>query len=265
MTSAVNHRFFLYFTCYVVLCCAFLMPELAHGKAAAQPTQMTVCIDDQLYVPYFDKDERMRTDGKVIELVNWSAQKNNLSLEVLRKSWPRCLAEIATNKVDAIMAVIYTPERAELMAFPEGAEQSTPDTYLLHLRYPFFIRKGSDFRLRDYQRQSGFGINAPREYIAHQMLDRMQLLSAYDYTLDNGLKMVAAGRLDAYVVERASGHYAVERLALEQKVQATNETLMERYTHIPVSRQFYQHYKPQVDSFWHDLATARKKILANVE
>ncbi|REL28366.1 hypothetical protein DXX93_18550 [Thalassotalea euphylliae] len=265
MNLAVNHRFFLTFIRHAALCTGLFMPVLSCGLTYAQPIQMTVCIDDQLYIPYFDKDERMGDDGKVIELIQWSAEQNNLVLKVLRKSWPRCLAEIASDKVDAIMAAIYTPERAELMAFPDGAAQANPDIYLLRLRYPFFVRKGSDFRLRDYQRQSGFGINAPREYIAHQMLAHMELLSAYDYTLENGLKMVAAGRLDAYVVESASGHYAVERLALEQQLQATSEILMERYTHIPVSRQFYRHYKPQVDSFWRDLATARARVLADVD
>ncbi|WP_147302292.1 substrate-binding periplasmic protein [Thalassotalea euphylliae] len=249
-------------TLFSPLCFFLVLLFLTTLPSHAQPTSMRVCIDDQLYIPYFDKDNSMRSDGKVIELVRRSAANNSLVIEIQRKSWARCLAKLIDNRVDAAMAVIYNAERADLMVFPKGAEQDKPALYLMRLRYPFFVKKDQPFRLSEYQRQAGHGISAPREYIAYQMLADMKLLSAYDYSLDNGLKMVAAGRLDAYVVEQASGQHALARLSLEQQVEAAGEALIDKYVHIPVSKQFYQAHQVQVDGFWQDLAAARTAVLA---
>ncbi|MBO9491169.1 transporter substrate-binding domain-containing protein [Endozoicomonas sp. G2_1] len=234
-----------------------LVAAIARPAAAVN---LMVCVEDQLYIPYLDKDERKRADGNVVELLRWSAQRIGFNVVLKRQSWGRCLSEIADGKVDAAMAVNYTPARAKLMAFPQGAELSKPPAYLWRFHYPFFVEKGSVFSLEEYRQQGKYGISSPNHYVSYDTLKRQGLLAPYDYTLESGLKMVALGRLDAYVVDSEIGQAALQRLKLADKVEASKEFLLETYGHLAFSRHFYQDHKKQVDSLWQSLALGRAQL-----
>lgn len=221
---------------------------------------VTVCLEDQLYIPYLDKNERKETDGSLVNLLSWSAKQAGLDVTLKRQVWGRCLSDIANGKVDAAMAVNYTPERAKVMAFPQGADLDRPLAYLWRFHYPFFIKKGDAFSFEQYRQQSKYGISSPSHYVSYDMLKRQGLLSPYNYELDSGLQMVAIGRLDAYVVESEIGKSAIGRLGLTEQVIQSKDVLFETYSHIAFSRPFYLKHKQQVDKLWQSLALGRAQL-----
>ena len=113
------------------------------------------------------------------------------------------------------------------------------------------------------QYQPQFGIGAPLGYIVEAWLQRKGWLSPYKFTLDEGLKMVADGKLDGYSVERIIGTYHLQRLALTDKVSVSNDNLLVKNWHIVFNPSFYSQNTPLVEQFWFNLIAARQQLEAN--
>ena len=92
------------------------------------------------------------------------------------------------------------------------------------------------------------------------MLAKRNLLPAYDYDLETGLTMVAAGKLDAYVVETSIGLNSLAKLQLQYAVEPTAEIFLESYWHIAFNSTYYLEHQVSVDALWRDLAQIRETL-----
>jgi polar amino acid transport system substrate-binding protein len=225
---------------------------------------LTVCVEDNISNPFYDTTGGILRGGILTKLVSEVASKNQFRAEFVVLSWPRCMDKVPSGEINAILGIIYTPERASVMAFPAGAEQQDPKIYLWQARYPFFVKKGQALNLAEIEKTPKFGIGTLNEYVTHQILEQKNLLPPYDYDVETGLKLVAAGRLDAYVIDTQTGMDIIKKLHLSNMVEPTTEALLESYWHIAFNQNYYKEHKPQVDKFWSDLAEIRFKILSKM-
>lgn len=222
----------------------------------------TVCVENNISTPFYDTTGANLKEGILTKLVSEVANKNLFQVEFVVLSWPRCMEKVASGEMNAILGIIYTPERANVMAFPSWAEQKDPQIYLWQARYPFFVKKGQSFKLAEIEKAPKFGIGTPIKYVTYQILEQKKLLPLYDYDLETGFNMVAAGRLDAYVVDTESGLDTIEKLQLSKELDVTEEALLESYWHIAFNPIYYQEHKQQVDKLWRDLAQARITLMS---
>jgi polar amino acid transport system substrate-binding protein len=226
----------------------------------AHASELKVCIEDISYIPFIDSNAEKLSDGLLVKLVDVSAGQNKLKVKLIRQSWPRCLSQVATGEVDALMGIIYTPDRSREMVFPKGADKPNPDMYLWKVRYPFFVKKGKNFSFNSIKKRLEFGIGTPYQYVTYQILAEQKLLPTYNYDVEAGLSMVAAGRLDAYVIETSIGLHHLAKLSLLEAVEPTEEALLESYWHVAFNPQYYATHAQNVDGLWRDLAVFRDSL-----
>ena len=234
-----------------------LVIGIVFNTLTAHADKLRVCVEDKLYIPYLDRNTDKNTDGLLIQLVQQSARAQQFETVVIRQSWPRCLAQVVSGEVDALLPIIYTNERAKQMVFPLGAELNNSDIYLYQVRYPFFIKKGRNFSFANQPHTFRHGIGTPYQYVSYQILADYQLLPVYDYDVEAGLAMVAAERLDAYVVETLIGLNSVANLGLQDVVVPASEHLLESVWHIAFNSAFFARHSQRLEAFWTELALLR--------
>ncbi|GGD59156.1 substrate-binding periplasmic protein [Lacimicrobium alkaliphilum] len=226
---------------------------------------MLICYESDRYEPFLDvlgKGENDSTEGYLIQLSRWAAKKSGFSAEYIRRPWSRCLNMVKMGTANAAFSVIYTPQRAKSMRYPKGADKEQPEHFLWKARYPFFVARGSNFSFQNYRQKPKAGIGAPFGYVPYKKLKEQGLLAPFDLSLEQGLQMVAAGKIDGYVVETQIGLSAVKKLKLSEKIQVTSDILMAAHWHIPFNKTYYRHNQQQVKQFWGNLQTAREQVEA---
>ena len=237
-------RFFLY--CFLLL---------SVGAVVAQPL-VTICYESKGYPPFSYQQQNQKQRGLLVDLVTTAAKQAKIDVNFIRAPWLRCNKLLEQNKVQATFAMIRTEEREQLFAFPdEQLAASERNRYLWLARYPIFIQRNKAIDFNSYQ--PNFGIGAPLGYVVSQQLADKGWLSPIQYNAEQGLAMVAANKLDGYVVEQSVGQHILKRLQLEQEVSASTWALVEAKWHVVFNQAFYNDNQARVELFWHQLNQLR--------
>nr|WP_156413605.1 hypothetical protein [Lacimicrobium alkaliphilum] len=146
------------------------------------------------------------------------------------------------------------------MRYPAGAEEERPEHFLWEAEYPFFVAKDSDFSFQQYQKRPRVGMGAPFGYVPYYKLKELGLLAPFDLSLEQGLQMVATGKIDGYVVETQTGLSAIKKLHLNERIRMTSDTLLKAYWHIPFNKDYYRRNKQRIERFWASLKPAREQV-----
>jgi polar amino acid transport system substrate-binding protein len=221
--------------------------------------KLIFCYELADYPPYIDSlDPTDNTTGYLNELITQTGNSLGIDIVFKRDSWGRCKKKVLEGSYHGLFAMIATPERMVQFAFPQDA-LSNPSRYLWEVNYPIFYPKSKGLNLASYPNKLSTGIGAPFGYVVHQILANKKLLTPNNYTAEEGLKLVAQGKLDGYVVESEIGKLILEKLGDKDRVGITEETILTSYWFLPFSRQFYQENPELVELFW---TTLNKNRLA---
>lgn len=226
-------------------------------------TVISVCYEGSGMAPFISAgSDGSKPEGFLVEMLNAAAAPLAIRLQYQQAPWLRCQKMVQENQLNATLAMIWSPERALLYRFPD--QKSSPEQsqrYLWQAEYPVFHAITKPFFLAQYQPQ--FGISAPLGYIVEDWLQQQGWLSPYKFTVDEGLKMVAEGKLDGYSVERLVGDYHLQQLGLTGKVAASDDNILVKNWHIVFSPDFYTKNTELVEQFWFNLIAERQNLEAN--
>jgi len=216
---------------------------IASGTDKTQ-TDLTICHEANSYPPYIFTLENNST-GLLVDIIKEAARLASIKLTLCSSPWLRCQKDVQSGQADALFAMVKTPEREKLYVFPPQG----PDLYFLwQAQYPVFIGSDIEFNPKTYKPNTGFG--APLGYVVTDLLKEKNWLSDYVYTPSEGLRMVALGKLDGYVVERLIGESLLDQLALSNNVQATETSLLNTNWYIPFNHSYYKENRLKVTEFW---------------
>lgn len=229
-----------------------------------------ICIENEAYPPLINGTNTIPADepGYSIRIAQEAAQDAELSIEFIRRPWARCLQLVTSGKADGLLPSIKTDERKQLYRFPNDNK-----LFLTNADYHLFYSrkdKNADFyetlvNTKDKstlsQAELKYGIAAPYGYIAHGMLKELKLLSSHDYALEKGLKMVASGKLDGYVVIKAIGEQKVFDKGLNEQLTTTQQPFLHERLYVAFNNSFYKNNQSKVDKFWQSLPNRRLEIL----
>lgn len=199
--------------------------------------------------------------GLLVDMLEAAAAPLDITLQFQQAPWLRCQKMVQENKLNATLAMIWSPQRALEFRFPDpqsGTEQS--ERYLWQAQYPVFHPITKSFVKAKYQPQ--FGISAPLGYIVERWLLHKGWLSPYKFKLDEGLRMVADGKLDGYSVERFIGSHHLRQLGLEDKIAASSDNLLIEKWFLVFNQQYYQQNQQLVEQFWLNIGHARQVLEA---
>lgn len=82
------------------------------------------------------------------------------------------------------------------------------------------------------------------------ILKDKNVLSSINLNPIQGLKFVANGKLDGFVIDTQIGTYLSKELNLEHKLTATKYSLLQTKWHAAFYKEFYQTNQKKIDEFW---------------
>ena len=236
--------------------------------ALADQAPLRICYEDEDAMPFWTAAERANP-GLVVELVQSAAQQADLRLELQRRPWKRCILQLQSGESDGIFAAIWQADRDSWGQFPgrdpEHQQAVDRDYRLWQVDYPIITRIGSPLQWNG-QQFSGlqYGLSAPLGYIASQRLQALGVQAKINLSAEKALKLVAAGRLDGYVIERQIGKTHIRTLGLQSDLTMLPMPLFQADWYLPLSHQFTRQHPQQAQRFWQALRDQRMRQEANL-
>lgn len=228
---------------------------------------MTLCLEDVDYPPYAHGTDTIRAvnPGIMIEIVQDAAARAEVEISFIRRPWLRCQKLVAENKVHGLFAMIRSPEREKLFAFP-----SVEDHFLMEAEYAIFHHKRSNrvWRIEEIAESlasgktitnyEGFGFGAPRGYQVEAMLRRHKLLATEATYLEKALPIIAKNRMDGFVIEKRVGQHIVNKHRYQKKIVPSSNSVAKSKWHVAINLDFYDKNPELIKKFWTHLSEARK-------
>ncbi len=245
---------------------AIAEPYTPQARLSPTPTPtLRVCYEDRNNFPFVTKGEQNSTNtigtrGTLADIIINAAQAIELPITFSRLPWKRCIQQLSQGKVDAIFAAIWTPERDALWVFPKVDGAINPKLRLWRARYPIFTAKHSTLQWHDGRFTNlKLGVSAPLGYVAHDKLDKLDVLPANNLNVEEGFKLIARERLDGYVVERFIGQHTIQKLRLNQEISTLDEDFMQMDWFVPVSHNWYQQHPQLTQQLWQSISEVREQ------
>ncbi len=185
--------------------------------------------------------------------IKLAAQQSLLQINFHRTAWNRCIKETMEGKFDGLYALFWTPERAQFLAFPKGAESDTNTVRLRQASFYFFENVERPLDINNLR----FGIGAPLGYVAYDYLREQNLLSPIDYDLEEGMKMLGQQKLDAYLVGEQLGNQVIQSLGLDEQIQKRMPAFLIKDLHVAFNQASYNRFESKIEAFWAQLEELR--------
>ncbi|MEO4047200.1 transporter substrate-binding domain-containing protein [Pseudomonas sp. CAU 1711] len=244
---------------------ALLITLLCSTPGAA----FTLCVESADYPPFIHARGEIEQAGLLPQMVQQAALANGTRVELLRQPWKRCIDNVRTGKVDALLALIWSPERDEWVAFPKRPERprDAPDSELRVWReeYRIFVPLQGTLRY-DGKRFEGLrtGIGAPTGYVVWQRLKDAGVLSESVLKPQIGLRLVAMGRLDGYVSERSIGLHLLRSMGLRDQVALLPQVYHQDDSYLVFSHAFRRSQPQLTQAIWQSLRGIRERHAAQL-
>lgn len=215
---------------------------------------VTICYENRDYPPYSmgASDVAGAEQGILPELINAAITDLGMQVNYKPRPWKRCIAEIKAGRVDGIFAAIWLPERDSWGYFPKlSVAQEDKSFRLATASYRIFTHRHGKLAW-DGSTFSGMvrGVGAPLGYVAFKKLNTLKVLSAKTYDPVEGLKAVADGKLDAYVLEGIIGTTMLEREGLTNVLTTLPKPFFSRQLFLPFSHQFSKRHRGLAEKIW---------------
>lgn len=218
------------------------------------------CYEDQPYLPYLsDPSVRSENQGLLLDLIQTTVVKRKINVTFQRMPWKRCLKSLEDGGIDAAFALIWTPERDNLFAYPKTADGNVnSDFRLWRVTYDIFANNESNLGWDGINFTNiNYGLSAPKGYVAWNQLKSAGVLYSKELNPDQGLALVSLDRLDGFIVEKLIGQETLKRLNITNVITPFEKPYMHSDWYVAFSKQKYAQDKQLVDSFWQHLMTVR--------
>lgn len=222
----------------------------------------TLCIDDKDYLPYMSGEGETQGDGFMLDMLRLASEQNQQNLSIVSYPWRRCMDMLAKNQVDALISLLWLPEREQWAVYPKpsGQPNGAPDRSKRSWtgEYAIFVPLGSTLR---FDGKTFYGINtglsAPPGYVAWQRLKDAGVLNPAVLLPKAGLNLVALNRLDGYIVERQIGQHLLRSLGKTQQVTTLATPFMQDDWYLVFSRGFQAANPALTEHLWSSIAKIR--------
>ncbi len=216
----------------VVLILAFIFPSALYAETfsdkgrsvdSSGDVQPLICYENVHYPPFMYEKDKVPASKPGILLELLKQPELGVTFRYQRKPWKRCIKMVTEGRADGIFAAIWLEERDQWGRYPPvGKQDGVPADSRYRLwqaEYRIFVNHTTSLSW-DGQRFSGImdqGISAPPGYVAEKRLRALDVFAPGEHRALEGLKLVAKGRLDGYVIEYYTGLQTIQRLPPSMK------------------------------------------------
>lgn len=220
-----------------------------------------ICYEDENFPPFLlgtTADQETQGAGMLPDLINLSARTLGVEIEYQRLPWKRCLNAVERGDVDALFAIIYTDARDTWAAYPKT--DGEPDGRYLYLsEYPVFVPNNSALQW-DGSEFTPFkpSVQSVPGYVAEQMLFEMGIKPLLPLQPRDAMPVVAAGRIDGYVVDRLIGQQILLELGLADQVTTLPQVFLAQPWYLAFSKKRYGADSSLIEAFWDEVDRQRE-------
>jgi len=179
--------------------------------------------------------------------------------------WRRCLLEVQMGRLDAVLGLSYTPERAQWAVFPLRAGAPDEGLRLRHDAYHWYVSTRTKLR---WDGEALRGLPAPRlgSVAGYSVVERLQ---AQGYVVDTqtasvaaSLRMLALGRIDAAALLQGEVEpWLAREPGLAQGLRRLDPPLLRRSYFLAFSQAYAQQDAQRLQRIWAALALVRESDL----
>lgn len=247
--------------CFIGLLCFLIAFE-----SRAQSPYFRVCVDEQDTSPLLAASPNLQSSSNsLIDLMSHAAQDLNLTLQVVRYPWQRCIAKFKSGDMDAIVGLVWQKEYEQWAVFPMQASLPDENYRLWHANYSIYVAKDSDIQ---WDGVNFIGLNSgasvsPGHFI-EKSLKQLQAFTSKFYPPADGLRLVSLKHLEAYVVETALARALIKQHGLEHELKELNVPFVDTNWYVPVSEKWAANNPELVQQFWQALRQERIKHAPNL-
>ncbi len=178
----------------------------------------------------------------------------------LELPWQRCLNEVRAGRINGLLSIGWTEERAEWYAFPPRAGQQNDKLALFDVPYFIYVLQESAVRW-DGQQFHGlqYGLITFKGYLAEQRLRELKALSPLDLDITQGIDLLLNHRVDGYVVPPGDTAQQFARHAQFGKVRQLEHPLLQMPLYLVFAKDYCQASAVLCQQIWQHLATKRQE------
>lgn len=239
-----------------------LMIAIMPLSLKAQKLGFRVCVDESdtppLLTSEFPSSKSKQAAGLLIDLMDLALRNLNLSLEVVRYPWQRCIAKFKSGDIDAIVGLVWQKEYEKWAVFPMMAGHPDENYRLWQANYSIFVAPDSQVQWDGFN-FAGLekGASTVQGAFIEKSLKQMQAFSNQSYSATDGLRLVSLNHLDAYVMESIKGRSLIKEYALEGKLTELALPFAHTNWFVPVSSKWAARNPELTQAFWQALKRAR--------
>ena len=179
----------------LILWCLTLVPGgLAHGAQAA----LRILGNERL--PPFTWTQDEESVGLAVDLTRAAAEKAGLTLQIEGRHWPTAQQEVLAGKADALLHINPNPEREKVFDFSDPLIASHFTIFRLTARPEIHGEQALHGKTVGVE-EDGFVMHYLQKY------DRIKLVMLPNWKA--GFTSLAEGKIDAIVVDRSVGEWAL--------------------------------------------------------
>ena len=235
-------------------------PDLDGGRRGFY---LRLCVDEAPSAPWrmTDADGRVRTQGLEFDFLRLLAEQSGLEFRVLLRPWRRCLQDVRTGQVDAVLAISHTPERAEFVRFPLQNGQPDPQFAMRLDQYAFVAPQGARLRWDGVKLELPPGAKVGVQSGYSGVLLAQRLGAAVDEgarTAEGTLERLLQGQIQAALLPRAEVlRLLAQRPPWAQRLSLLEPPLPNRAYYLGASLAFSRRHPERLLALWRDVAQVR--------
>lgn len=233
------------------------LPLLSFYAVAESKPKLIFCYQDSPLPPYYlgSGSQTPVQPGTSIEHLQRLTKKAGLQLDLVRRPWGRCLAELKTNKVNAVIGR-YTPERTAFSRFPEKAGQPDPSRAFAEHASCLVARKKRDWAWDGSRIVSTENVilARPNGYVPLNISASSGVVQQVmmDSTLD--LSMLQQKRIDAATTLCRVAGFPVDVAMMERlELEVLWPPVTVSTSYLMFSYGFYQQQQQLAEQIWQEL------------
>jgi len=234
---------------------AVLLCGLAQAVALATPLQL--CYEDAPQAPWTMPDG----SGLNIELLKRVSKITGDEFVYLPRPWKRCQEETRSGRMDGMIGGADSPERRSYSLpplHPDGTANADKAMYYDQAEVYIRISSGASWDGKELVNPRGVVAAQRGYYVADILQQRGQRVLDTVKSVEDGLRMVAAGMADVAVLQ---GRAAIELVHNDPRFAGKIEMAKTPYISLPlylhVSRKTYERDPKRIESIWNAIPVVR--------
>ncbi len=174
--------------------------------------------------------------------------------------WQRCLNEVRAGRIQGLLSIGWTEERASWFVFPPHAGEQNDKLALFDVPYFIYVLQNSTVRWDGQQfRGLQYGLITFKGYLAEQRLRELNALSPLDLDITQGIDLLLNHRVDGYVIPPGPTAQQFSQHAKFAQVRQLELPLLRMPLYFAFAKKYCQASAKACERIWAHLAEQRQQ------